>query len=62
LGQENILREGIGLAIVVRITRACTLVVTKLVIDRDLTLDLGWEILEVVVEPHDGARIQIVAH
>ena len=36
--------------------------VAKLVIDRDLTLDLGRKILEVVVESDDGARIQIIAH
>src|SRR5262249_44055422 len=37
------------------------LVVAKLVIDRDLTLDLGWKILKVVVESHNGACVHIIA-
>ena len=59
LNQKDILCEGIGIGD--RSTRASPLVVAKLVIDRDLTLDLGRKILEVVVESHDGARVQIIA-
>ena len=62
LGQEYILGKGIGITIVVRIARTYPLVMAKLVIDRDLALDFGWQILEVVVEPHDSAGIHIVAY
>src|SRR5580765_7728726 len=60
LSQKDILCEGIGIGD--RSTWASPLVVAKLVIDRDLTLDLGRKILEVVVESHDGARIHVIAH
>ena len=58
MNQEDILCEGIGIGD--RSARAIPLVVTKLVIDRDLTLDLRWKILKVVVKSHDGARVQNV--
>ena len=59
LSQKDILCEGIGFGD--RSTRASPLMVTKLVIDRNLTLDLGRKILKVVVESHDGARVHIIA-
>src|SRR5512138_3327712 len=59
LSQKNILCKGIGIGD--RSTGPSPLMVAKLIIDRDLTLDLGWKILEVVIKTHDGARIHIVA-
>ena len=60
LNQKDILCESIGIGD--RSTRASPLVMAKLVIDRDFTLDLGWEILEVVVESHDGTCVHVIAH
>ena len=60
LNQKGILCKGIGIGD--RSARATSLVVAKLVIDTDFTLNFGWKILEIVVHSHDGARIQIVTH
>src|SRR6185503_16486055 len=59
LSQKDILCEGIGIGN--RRTWPTPLMVAKLVVHRDLTLNLGWKIFEVVVESHDGARIHIIA-
>ena len=60
LNQKGILCKGIGIGD--RSARTISLVVTEFVIDTDFTLNLRWKILEVVIESHDGARVQIVAH
>jgi hypothetical protein len=62
LNQEGILRELILTIAVGARTRAAPRMVAKLVIDFDLSLDLGWKILEVVVQSDDRARVQIIAY
>ena len=60
LSQKDVLREGICSGDCR--TWSSSLMVAKLVVDRDLTLDLGWKILKVVIEAHDGACVHVIAH